>query len=203
MQETSFMAEALLPLHLHWYLSYALVVVGLFLIGVFSKPFLKRLPQLLVGLNGSLLVILLLAGAINVVVFVIGLFGEPVGIWSGGMIPSLWNTYLGEFYLLLYHNIGTWVGLLLFWGHFRKSFFLTGLLAVLVNVHTLVDASLAVDWWRTDWRLGYELATFSAIRMEPTILIREWSLLWIVVGILMQIAILGGYHRYTTNQRST
>lgn len=200
MQENSLMAEALLPLHSHWYISYALVVTGLFLSGALSVRLFRATPSLLSVLNGSLLLVLLLTGGNSFY----DLFIEQDRTWL--LHPNFWDTSLGKFYILLYHNIGMLVGLLLFWSYFRKNVFFSFLMAALINIHALVDAALAIDWWMihlSDVRLGYELSSYLAVRPAPSLLIREWSLFLVLAGILVQVAILVGYSFYLTNRRST
>lgn len=204
MQENSLMAEALLPLHFHWYISYALVLMGLLLASSLSPRMDRTILNLLSVLNSSLLLVLLLIGSNNLVAFFYDLFIRQEE--ADFLQQTFWDTSLGKFYLFLYHNIGTLVGFLLFWSYFRKNVFFSFLMMALINIHALVDAVLAMDWWiihSSDVRLGYELGSYLAVRPMPYILIREWSLFWVLANIIIQIAILVGYSFYPTNRRST
>ena len=183
------MEEALHHLDRHWYISHGLAVFLVLLWSWGAQRSSQWRALALSSLNEPLLLLLLFMGIQQ---FVQLLFdaAEP-GLAPLGLIGlSYWESKMGVFLLMLYHQIGSWIGLLLFWRHFRQSVFFSLLMVFLINYHSIFDVFLAVAWEWDQGRLSYEMDHFIPIRPEPTILIRDWSI-WLILGFLaLQLAFL-------------
>lgn len=175
------MLESLLPFYKHWHLTHLLLVLTIAFICLFLVRGATYRKTIYTLLNSLLLVVLVIEGGNVFMDFLFRLLGAI----SPPEAPVFQRSF-GYFLLLLYHGIGTWVGLLFFSRSFRQSTFFTIFMGTLVNVHLLADLFDVGDWWMTSDTLGYDLMSFVSIRHTPNILIREFDLTWLYSCLLLQ-----------------